>query len=184
MGGVARWPYCGFVTNLRLHFERMYEFAPVIVWDALIDADLVSGWLADALIDPRPGGEYTLRWLNRDSASSDAGRIERFEPYSELQVQSTTMGTLRFTLEQRPGGSRGTSTLLSVDITTPVEPAFATRVRANWLTNLDQLAHLLRGHPVDWEHWSRDHAEAWADHLAGAEAEADPAADPAAHGPR
>ncbi|MBC7590190.1 MAG: SRPBCC domain-containing protein, partial [Salinibacterium sp.] len=50
------------MTNLRLHFERMYEFAPLIVWDALIDADLVSGWLADALIDPRPGGEYTLRW--------------------------------------------------------------------------------------------------------------------------
>ena len=152
----------------------MYEFAPTIVWDALIDADLVSGWLADALIDPQLGGEYTLRWLNSDSAASDAGRIERCEPYSELEVQSATFGTLRFTLDQVPGGSRGTSTLLSVDITTPTEPAFAARVRADWLTNLDQLADLLRGHPVDWENWARDRAGAWADYLA--EAEADPAA--------
>jgi hypothetical protein len=40
---------------------------------------------------------------------------------------------------------------------------------AYWLTDLDQLADLLRGHPVDWAHWERDQADTWSAHLRDAE---------------
>ena len=43
-----------------LEFARELEFSPVIVFDALVDADLVAGWLAEAEIEAAPGGRYDL----------------------------------------------------------------------------------------------------------------------------
>lgn len=149
-------------------FERDLGFAPVIVWDALLDQDLVSGWLADAVIDPQVGGQYNLRWTNRVGAPESLGRITALQPLQRLHVDTTASGLLRFELEERAGGSRGTSTLLVLTVDVEVEPVFAARVKADWLTSLDQLDELLRGHPVDWAHWERDHHEAWVQHLAEA----------------
>ena len=145
-------------------FERDFEFAPVIVWDALLDADLVSGWLAEAVIDPVAGGEYNLRWVHRVGQPESLGRITALQPLVRLHVDTTTMGLLRFELEEIEGGSRGTSTRLVLHVDVEVEPAFAARVKADWLTSLDQLDELLHGHPVDWAHWERDHHETWTQH--------------------
>ena len=150
-----------------LQFERRYEFSPRIVWDALVDADLVSGWLAEAVIDPRTGGTYNLRWPHDDPAVSREGRITRFEPYSTLEV--TGDGTFLFSLAEVPGGSRGVSTAVTLDIMSPIHPAFAARVTADWLTSLDQLADLLRGHPVDWQNGKRDRAARWSEYFDGVE---------------
>ncbi len=153
------------MSGLELVFERDFEFAPVIVWDALLDSDLVSGWLAEAVIDPVVGGEYNLRWVNRVGQPESLGRITALQPLERLHVDTTTVGLLRFELEEVPGGGRGTSTRLVLRVDVEVESAFAARVSADWLTNLDQLDDLLHGHPVDWAHWDRDRHEAWSQHL-------------------
>ena len=156
------------MSSLGLEFERDYEFAPVIVWDALLDPDLVSGWLAEAVISPVVGGEYNLRWLGRVGHPESLGRITVLQPLERLHVDTTTMGLLRFELQEVPGGNRGTSTRLALHVDLELEVVFMARVTADWMTALDQLDDLLRGHPVDWANWERDRHEVWAQHLDGA----------------
>lgn len=150
---------------LELAFEREFAFAPVIVWDALVDPVLVCGWLADAVIEPEVGGGYTLRWLNRLGQPESVGRITVLQPLERLYVDTATVGLLRFDLTEVEGGRRGTSTRLVLRVDVEVEEAFAARVRADWLTNLDQLDDLLHGHPVDWAHWDRDRHDSWTQHF-------------------
>lgn len=150
---------------LELAFERDFPFAPVIVWDALVDPVLVYGWLGDAVIDPVVGGEYNIRWLNRLGNPESLGRITTLQPLERLTIDTTTVGLLRFELTEIDGGNRGTSTRMLLRVDVAVEKAFAARVRADWLTNLDQLAEVLQGHPVDWASWERDHHETWTQHF-------------------
>lgn len=145
-----------------LRFERDYEFSSSIVWEALIDADLVSGWLAEATIVPEIGGEYVLRWR---SQATSFGRISRLHTPEHLVIDAPDLGSIRFDLEEFPGGSRGISTRLQVNIEHEIEAVFAARIKADWLTNLDQLEDLLRGHPVDWANWERDRQDSWTQHL-------------------
>lgn len=151
--------------GLHLVFERDFEFALVIVWDALLDADLVSGWLAEAVVEPEVGGAYNLRWVHRVGQPETLGRITALHPLELLHVDTTTMGLLRFELAETAGGARGTGTRLVLAVDVEVEPVFAARVKADWLTTLDQLGDLLRGHPVDWANWERDRQESWSQHL-------------------
>ena len=51
------------VSSITLEFERAFDLPASIVWDALIDPVLLEGWLADATVDPRVGGEYRLAWI-------------------------------------------------------------------------------------------------------------------------
>jgi len=150
---------------LELAFERELAFAPVIVWDALVDPELVHGWLAHAVIEPVAGGEYNLRWLNRLGNPESLGRITVLQPRERLHIDTASVGLLRFELTEVAGGSRGTSTRLVLRVDVEVEDAFAARVKADWLTSLDQLDDLLRGHPVDWAHWDRDRHESWTQHF-------------------
>lgn len=75
---------------LELAFERDLPFAPVIVWDALVDPVLVDGWM------PVP-----------------FDRITDAVPHERLQVDSA-VGRLRFHLVESAGGPRGTSTRLTL----------------------------------------------------------------------
>jgi uncharacterized protein YndB with AHSA1/START domain len=50
------------IAASRFDIERKIELPPPIVWDALVDPDLVAGWLAGAGIDLRVGGRYDLIW--------------------------------------------------------------------------------------------------------------------------
>ncbi|MGV8896624.1 MAG: SRPBCC domain-containing protein [Rhodoglobus sp.] len=152
------------MTTSSMRFERIYEFAPSIVWDALVDADLVSGWLAEASIAPQAGGEFTLRWITRDPPTASVGWITRFEPFAQLEVTGRDSETMLFSLIEVTGGSRGTSTALTLDVASPIEPAFASRTPADWLTSLDHLAGLLRGHPVDWQNLRTNRAAASSAH--------------------
>jgi uncharacterized protein YndB with AHSA1/START domain len=157
------------VTGTTLTFEREYDLPREIVWDALVDEDLVSGWLAQAAIDPKVGGRFELTWLHPDPYPPLSGWIAELDEPRLLSVESSGSDGLRFELVDVEGGTRGRSTLLRVTVTTLVERAFSTRLTAYWLTDLDQLADLLRGHPVDWAHWERDQADTWSAHLRDAE---------------
>jgi hypothetical protein len=70
-----------------------------------------------------------------------------------------------FELAEFAGGLRGTGTRLRVTIIGGASAASIDAMRADWLTALDQLDRLLRGHPVDWVVWARDHLESWSRHL-------------------
>ena len=147
-----------------MHFERDFEFSPAIVWDALIDTDLVVGWLAEARIDPVVGGQYSLRWMTRPGATVVPGTIADLRPSVALQIAQQGIDTIAFRLTELEGGTRGTSTRLRVEVRAAVEPVFAARVSADWMTALDQLDDLLHGHPVDWSTWQADRNDAWTRH--------------------
>jgi uncharacterized protein YndB with AHSA1/START domain len=152
------------VAQETLRFERDYAFPRVIVWDALVDADLVSGWLAEAVIDPEVGGRYDLTSVHRPGHPMTRGRIAEFAPHDRLGITIGDGGQVDFELEEVPGGNRGTSTRLRLSVQVEVEPAFVPVLKADWLTNLDQLHDLLFGHPVDWANWGPEMHETWAQH--------------------
>ena len=57
---------------------------------------------------------------------------------------------VRLSAEEVPGGTRGTSTRVTVEVAVP-DPRFAGALHETWQTRLDQLENLLRGHPTVWE---------------------------------
>ena len=155
----------GSVSGVTLVFRRDLDFSPAIVWDALVDPVLLEGWLADATVDFRLGGRFRLDWIEPAHLVPFESRIAGLEPRVLLELASRGGGGLRFDLEEVAGGSRGTSTALTVTVAGALEPRFAPGVTAHWQSNLDQLAELLRGHPVDWPHWERDRGEHFGGHL-------------------
>lgn len=146
---------------MQLVFEREIGLSPTIVWDALVDQDLVSGWLAEARIDPVSGGSFDLVWQYSTDQPPTSGTIAEFRELRLLVVDTDNRGRLEFRLDELPGGSRGTSTRLRLTVTVELDAAFAPRVKANWMISLDQFEELLRGHPVDWANWDRDHIDTW-----------------------
>lgn len=153
------------VTNSVLDFEQRYDLPRAIVWDALIDSDLVGGWLAEAEIDPRIGGRYDLRWHSPIATGTTLGEIADLLEPELLVVELERLGTVTFALTAVEGGTRGESTRLAVTISGATEPRLADGVRAAWITSLEQLEELLRGKPVDWSTWQVDHGEQWSAHL-------------------
>ena len=57
---------------------------------------------------------------------------------------------VRLSAEEVPGGTRGTSTRVTVEVAV-ADPRFAGALRETWQTRLDQLENLLRGHPTVWQ---------------------------------
>jgi uncharacterized protein YndB with AHSA1/START domain len=159
--------YSCSVPATELFFEREIELSPVIVWDALVDDELVSGWLAEASIDPVEGGSYDLVWLYSTDQPPTTGTITRCDEPRLLIVDTDNRGRIEFALDRIAGGTRGSLTRLRLTVALELDAAFAARVRADWMISLDQLEELLRGHPVDWANWDRDHIDAWADYRDG-----------------
>ena len=149
---------------MELVFEREIELSPAIVWDALVDDELVSGWLAEASIDPVEGGRFDLVWLYSTDQPPTSGTIVRLVERSALAVDTDNRGRIEFTLKPLAGGARRGSTRLRLTVVLELDRAFAARVRANWMISLDQLEELLRGHPVDWANWDRDHIGTWTEY--------------------
>lgn len=151
-----------------LEFKREFEFPPAIIFDALIDPELIAGWLGDADVEPQVGGCYDLVWLTSASFPPTRGTITMLDEPNALDVMTDNRGEFGFRLSEVAGGPRGTSTVLCTNVRVAVDAAFLPRVKADWMSNLDQLEELLRGHPVDWENWDRDRAGIWRSYLATA----------------
>lgn len=134
-----------------LVIDREIDLSPAIVWDAFIDPVLVSGWLGDAVIDPRPGGGFDLAWLGSVDVPASFGVIEQLMPRELLEISTDRHGRIRVVLRPLDGGSRGQATLVTVTVAVETAAAFLPRVRERWTTALDQLEELLRGHPMEWE---------------------------------
>ena len=56
---------------------------------------------------------------------------------------------VRLSSDEVPGGTRGTSTRVTVEVALP-DPRSEGALRQTWQTRLDQLENLLRGHPTVW----------------------------------
>lgn len=156
------------MTGSSHSFERVYALPPEIVWDALVDSDLVSGWLAEAEIEPREGGRYDLEWRHFDANLTTLGVIEELDEPHRLVVSTSNFGSATFTLVAIAEGARERSTLLRVDVAALADPEFSAPIAATWVVSLEQLDELLHGHPVDWSTWAAERQPDWDAVLAGA----------------
>lgn len=150
------------MEDTRLQFRRVIDLPSVIVWDALVDPVLLEGWLAVASVDAVPGGEYRLDWIRPVGLQPFIGAIDILIEHQRLTVSTITGQSLDFVLESVDGGTRGSHTIVTIDVCTLAERAFHPSVIAHWRSNLEQLEELLRGHPVDWANWERDRGSSWA----------------------
>ncbi len=131
-----------------LVFQRTIDLPPVIVWDALVDPDLLAGWLGEVrLFSTEPPG-FQILWPG--ARQSTAGTVLLCDAARRLRLETDNRGIIECTIRSIPGGLRGSSTELDLRIDVGIEPVFATRIRGEWQTSLDRLERLLHGHPVDW----------------------------------
>lgn len=153
--------YTDSVTGTVLRFERVYDLPREIVWDALVDSDLVSGWLAEAHVDPRIGGCFDLDWRQFHPAVQTHGEIIDLVEPALLVIDTSNFGRTTVELADVAGGSRDRSTHLTVVVEALADQHFAGSFRATWVLSLEQLEQLLLGHPVDWSTWAADYAHEW-----------------------
>lgn len=148
----------------QLRFEHSYDLAREIVWDALVDPDLVSGWLAEADIDPRLHGRYDLDWRHFTLVRTTTGEITEFDEPRLLVVDTDNFGVT--TIELTEAGAR--ETLLTVTVDALADLQFTPMIAATWRLSLEQLAELLQGHPVDWRRWKAERSARWLELLEAA----------------
>jgi len=152
------------VPGSQLRFEHSYDLAREIVWDALVDPDLVSGWLAEADIDPRLHGRYDLDWRHFTLVRTTTGEITEFDEPRLLVVDTDNFGVT--TIELTEAGAR--ETLLTVTVDALADLQFTPMIAATWRLSLEQLAELLQGHPVDWRRWKAERSARWLELLEAA----------------
>jgi uncharacterized protein YndB with AHSA1/START domain len=157
----------------RFVFRRLIDLPALIVWDAVSDADMVSGWLAEASIEPEVGGEFWFEWMSapdRSLASASGGIVTRFDEGRCVEYTFVHEGevTARFhlRLEDVPGGPRDRQTELVVTITGVLPAGIANVLKASWRLHLDLLQDLVHGRPVDWSTCEAEHGATWRRYLA------------------
>jgi hypothetical protein len=147
----------GIVDEIRL--ELTLDLPRGIVWECLVDPELVGGWLhpSDRLVT----GTSPVEFREPDDPTTPA----------VLEVISPSFGDVRFVLTRIEGGTRGESTV--VQLTVSDEWGRRADREALWQLRLEQLAAVVRGHPVNWGSWATLHS------AADAEARAEAALRPA-----
>jgi uncharacterized protein YndB with AHSA1/START domain len=142
-----------------IRIERDLDLPRGIVWEALVDPDLVGGWLhpSERLVT----GTSPVEFREPDDPTEPA----------VLEVISPSFGDVRVVLRGNEGGHRGEWTRL--ELTVSDEWGRRSERAALWELRFDQLEELLRGRPVDWQSWSSRHR------AADAEARAEAALRPA-----
>jgi len=125
---------------------RAVDLPRAIVWEALVDADLVAGWLhpSERLVT----GTSPVEFREPDDPAVPA----------VLEVISPSFGDVRLVLTRLAGGTRGEGT--RVELAVSDEWGRRADREALWTLRLDQLEALLRGRPVDWGRWSAQNAAA------------------------
>jgi len=138
------------VSAADLKFQRTIDLPPIIVWDALVDAELLAGWLGDVQRISLESPRVRITWPGADARQSTLGTVTVFDAPRRLRIETDNRGTIECTLTNLAGGLRGSHTELGLRIDAGIEPAFASTIRDEWETNLDRLELLLKGQPADW----------------------------------
>jgi uncharacterized protein YndB with AHSA1/START domain len=130
-----------------VRFERRYEAAPAEVWSALTEPERMARWLAEAELDLRVGGPYTLRFSDEEGQTAE-GEVLALEPERVLELTWKYPGepdtVVRF--ELRPDGD---GTLLVLDHR-GLPPSAIAGYGAGWHSHLDSLDAHLAGQETDW----------------------------------
>lgn len=154
-------------------FRRVIDMPALIVWDAVSDADMVSGWLAEASIEPGDGGEFWFEWMttpDRSLASASGGVITRFEEGRAIDYtfvhEGEVLARFLLRLQEVPGGPRDRQTELGVTVSGFMPAGIANVLKASWRLHLDLLEDLVHGRPVDWATCEAEHGPTWRRYLA------------------
>lgn len=140
------------MTDRALRFERRPDAGPDAVWRALTEPGELVGWLADATVDLRVGGEIALRFQNEDSEDVVRCEIVALRPGRLLEYMWHEDQPSRVRFELTPDGTGTLLTLTHVLETGSELAGFA----AGWHHHLELLAQLV-GTKVVWD-WKRFHA--------------------------
>ncbi|CAQ01934.1 SRPBCC family protein [Clavibacter sepedonicus] len=154
-------------------FRRLIDLPPLIVWDAVSDADMLSGWLAEASMDAADGGEFWFEWMtvpDRGFASASGGVITRFEEGRAIDFtflhEDEVSARFLLRLHEVPGGPRDRQTEIVVTVSGFIPTGVATMLKASWRLHLDLLEDLVHGSPVDWATCEVEHGATWRRYLA------------------
>ena len=139
-------------------FERRLGHPVEAVWSALTQSDQLAIWLGRGTLEPRKGGEVSLRMGPEDHLELQrvmSGRILTWEPPHLLEYEWVQPGldvsVVRYELEPDSSG-----TILKLTHRRSVAIG-APGGRAGWHAYLDRLAAHLDGRPVPA--WSQRRAE-------------------------
>jgi uncharacterized protein YndB with AHSA1/START domain len=138
---------CGEVAVVA--FERRLAHPVEAVWAALTEPDQFAAWLGPGTLEPREGGEVSVRTGPEDQPRLQrvmSGRVLAWDPPRVLEHEwiqpGLDLSVVRYELEADAGG-----TILRLTHRRSVTPG-AFGGRAGWHAYLDRLAAHLEGLPV------------------------------------
>ena len=148
----------------QLRFERHLRHPVEKVWAAITESNLSAQWLAPAQIEQRQGGRVVIRFANSETVID--GTVLAIDPPHLLEYgwkdQNAYRGPVRWELSPEVGGTK-----LVLTHTLPYAlPDKPYDYLAGWDTHLEQMAHLLDGHPIAWsrDRWQQIRADYVAAH--------------------
>ena len=131
----------GSVFEIR--FDRWYPQQTAVVWDAIGTAEGLAHWLADARLDPLPGGVIELDFGD-DAGGAMRGAVARYQRLRVLQyswaMADEPDAVVRWELPTLDEG-----TALSLTLTLSGEAEDSSMLLAKWHMRLDALAAYLDG---------------------------------------
>lgn len=141
-----------------IEFERRLGHSVEAVWAALTDSDALTAWLGVGSLEPREGGQVSIRTGPADRPERQgviSGRVLVWDPPRVLEHEWVQPGldvsVVRYELEADDAG-----TILRFSHRRSVKPG-ATGGRAGWHAYLDRLTAHLDGLPVPA--WAQRRAE-------------------------
>jgi uncharacterized protein YndB with AHSA1/START domain len=133
---------------LSLRFERSYDATPQEVWAAFTEPESIRRWLfADAVLEPRVGGEFRLVWSDSERA---AGSVLLWEPPFVLEVEwnePEINSVLHVEIASSEAG-----TVLTLDQRN-ISVAAAIGMGAGWHAHLEALGDVVEGRGSKEEAW-------------------------------
>jgi uncharacterized protein YndB with AHSA1/START domain len=132
---------------MALRFERRYDASPDEVWAAMTEPDSISRWLfADAVLEPRVGGDFRLRWDENEAG----GSVLVWEPPRLLEVEwdeTDVRSMVRIEISAAESGAA-----LALEHRN-ITPSAAIGLGAGWHAHLEALGEMLSGRGASSERW-------------------------------
>lgn len=140
-----------------LRFERRLRHSPERVWAALTTPEGLTCWLADAIIELKPGGRMDMHWSQPDDPQFPIEH-DRDQANLVLRVDAPRLfehtfdGTSRVLWELHPDGD-GTHLVLTHRMAGT--PKDLSMTLSGWHHHLDGLDDAVRGvkHGWSWARW-------------------------------
>ncbi|WP_337063317.1 SRPBCC family protein [Kineococcus sp. G2] len=138
-----------------LTLTREYPHPVAAVWTALTVPEVTRRWWAALRADPRPGGEFSLMWLNGDPGELQwwPGEVTALDAPRLLEHTNSEHGLLRWELEPVDAGALRARTRLRLTNDLEGEDAWVPMSLAAWHLHLEALERALDGGAVDWLDW-------------------------------